>query len=243
MRRLFAALLLLAPLSAGALNTSEDGVRLMADPVYAPLTRYQNIKKESLTREEFMAAMAYGGVQRIHVDRRGDAVMGILVTLVSHENPPGGNDLVRNIQAGATLPDFSLYTASGQRVDRAQLRGRTTLLSFASAICAPCRREAPLLNAFAARHPKLQIFSLTSDDALGSDQFIQASGLKVPQLVNARELFKTLGVRGFPSFVLVGPDLSVLAAGGVGFRDGKFGLEDWVRAALAGNRARVAVHP
>jgi len=50
------------------------------------------------------------------------------------------------LPAGTPAPDLSLVTLNGQSLRLADLRGRVVILNLWGSWCAPCRREAPMLD-------------------------------------------------------------------------------------------------
>lgn len=64
-------------------------------------------------------------------------------------------------------PAFSLPTPAGERVSLAQHAGHVVVLSFWATWCAPCKAEAPHLDALKARHAEagLRVLWINVDDA------------------------------------------------------------------------------
>jgi cytochrome c biogenesis protein CcmG/thiol:disulfide interchange protein DsbE len=56
------------------------------------------------------------------------------------------------LHVGEPAPAATLVTLNGQRITTAELRGRVVILTFWATWCVPCRRELPLLSAYAAAH-------------------------------------------------------------------------------------------
>ncbi|HEY5019514.1 MAG TPA: TlpA disulfide reductase family protein [Steroidobacteraceae bacterium] len=62
------------------------------------------------------------------------------------------NTFANSLHVGEPAPPATLVTLDGQRVASADLRGRVVILTFWATWCVPCRRELPLLSAYAVSH-------------------------------------------------------------------------------------------
>lgn len=85
----------------------------------------------------------------------------ILMAGAAHAAPPA--------EGGPTgpAPAFTLPTTSGAQVSLADHAGQVVLLSFWATWCAPCKAEAPHLDALKARHADagLRVLWINVDDA------------------------------------------------------------------------------
>jgi cytochrome c biogenesis protein CcmG/thiol:disulfide interchange protein DsbE len=61
--------------------------------------------------------------------------------------------------------DLTLRTLDGRQVSLRELRGRPVLVNFWATWCAPCRREMPLIEQTAARHPKVAVLLVDERDS------------------------------------------------------------------------------
>ncbi|MCG2583154.1 TlpA disulfide reductase family protein [Massilia sp. TS11] len=229
--------LLLALLAALAFQSAPaadlDLRSLTKDLGNAPISALLNQKGEPVSEADFLAAVKAGTSFKIEKEMKNGVVTAMKFTLIDRANLPPAGSPVRNVKAGDALPDFALQTAKGERFSKASFAGSVTLLNFSFAACAPCIGEVPHLNAFAAAHPEIKVASITFDKAAESAAFLDKTGLRWPQLVDAMAYLNQLGVRNYPAFLLIGPDGKLLADGtNIATRDGRFLLEEWVNSKL-----------
>lgn len=127
------------------------------------------------------------------------------------------------IATGEPAPDGELERLSpaGGTAELSDYRGRWTLVNFWASWCAPCREEAPALEAFWKEHrDQVTVLGVdlddTTDDALA---FIRRYGLTYPQLRDGdgRDWRDRFGMTGFPESFLIDPSgrLAVIRRGPV----------------------------
>ena len=81
-----------------------------------------------------------------------------------------------------------------------------TLLSFFFHDCVPCIQEIPQLNALHSRAKHVQLVSVTFDDKATAERFVRERGLKLPVVAAEQEYIDALGIKIYPTLVLVSPD-------------------------------------
>jgi thiol-disulfide isomerase/thioredoxin len=81
-----------------------------------------------------------------------------------------------------------------------------TLLSFFFHDCVPCIQEIPQLNALSARAKQVRLVAVTFDDRATAERFVRERGLKLPVVAGEQEYIEALGIKTFPTLVLVSPD-------------------------------------
>jgi thiol-disulfide isomerase/thioredoxin len=129
------------------------------------------------------------------------AVLAMQMAGAAAPQPPGT----------AHFPALDATTLDGHRVRNADLATRPTLVSFFFAACVPCIREAPVLNAFAARHPEINVLAMTPDPPEVARKFVAQRGFRWPVIASADAYVQSLHVRGYPTWLLVAPDGRILS--------------------------------
>ena len=141
------------------------------------------------------------------------------------------------VKVGDVLPPLGkLQRLDGHTVGDADLQGHYTLLSFYFAECAPCIAEVPALNGYAKAHPDIAAYALTFDDTATAQAFVRERGLQWPVLAGARAFIDSLGVKSYPTLLLIDGKRRVAAVhrgGGIG-KDQMTTttLDAWAKAAM-----------
>lgn len=92
--------------------------------------------------------------------------------------------------------DFTTADGEGQPVDTEALRGQIVVLNFWYAACAPCRVEAPVLEALHSEFSDdVAFFGVNSRDTKETaDSFTQSYGVTYPSIIDADEKRVTIAV-------------------------------------------------
>lgn len=143
---------------------------------------------------------------------------------------------------GEALPAPDRSDLAGTRITSSSLRGRGTLISFFFADCAPCVEEVPILIEVARRNPALGIVAITFDPPETARRFARETGSSWPIVADARSYIDNLGIRGYPTLVLLDPKGRIAAVrsglhDAAGRRMTVDEVEQWVRG------CRSAVQP
>ncbi|MGH2757868.1 MAG: TlpA disulfide reductase family protein, partial [Actinomycetota bacterium] len=134
----------------------------------------------------------------------GGAVYGILA--------PASEE---GLQPGAA-PEFSLESLSGETLTSRQLRGHPVVLNFWASWCAPCREEAPLLEAKWREYREQGVRFVgvnIRDHEADARRFVERYGLSFPILRDPDQtLAGELGVGlGLPQTFFISADWRLLS--------------------------------
>jgi cytochrome oxidase Cu insertion factor (SCO1/SenC/PrrC family) len=107
-----------------------------------------------------------------------------------------------------SAPAFTLTTLDGHQGSLDDFRGKPALINFWATWCAPCRREMPLIEQTAARHPNLEVLLVDERDDQGSaSSFVKQLGIRstVP-FDGDGDVGDRYGITGLPTTVFVRSD-------------------------------------
>ncbi len=129
------------------------------------------------------------------------ALATIFVWRLTHRTPPP--------KPGALAPAFSLQRLDGAgSISLRSLRGKTVVLNFFASWCAPCKREAPALEAFWQKYRSqgVVVLGVDSGDAKSdARRFLSAHGITYPIVSDPNEnlALGTYALPGLPvTFVI-----------------------------------------
>lgn len=132
--------------------------------------------------------------------------------------------------AGKPAPDFTLQTVDGNRYGLAALKGKPILLDFWATWCGPCREAMPAVEKIYQEFKDRGLIVLGVDAGEEHDivgDFLKKTPLAYPAVLSGEStVLKDYQVKGYPSFVLIGPD------GKIADYEVGFGGEDGLRAML-----------
>lgn len=164
---------------------------------------YKNTDGTVLNFEQFSAGLTAGRSFSILKDSdRKRAVLSLDAVGASHEPQSSPNA----IRLGATLPPYTGRDLAGLTFDSASLRGHVTLLDFYFADCVPCIAEVPMLNAIAETNPDLRVHAVTFEDRTLAQGFVDQHGFDWPVLPDAQGFIDAIGVRVYPTLLLLDAD-------------------------------------
>jgi peroxiredoxin len=108
---------------------------------------------------------------------------------------------------GHAAPAFQLRDLDGHPVELSSLRGKLVLLNFWSITCAPCVKELPDLQKFAAAHKDVTVWGVSLDQPDRDKKWLAQHQQSFPTLsdkdYDVSDLYK---VHGIPATILIGPD-------------------------------------
>lgn len=118
------------------------------------------------------------------------------------------------LPSGGMLPDITGDQFEGMLVSQ---RGRVVIVNVWASWCVPCRTEAPLLQRASESYPDVTFLGVDSKDGRrAAAQFIDEFDIRYPNVIDSSgEIRQRLGLRGFPTTYIFGPD-GALRAGVVG---------------------------
>jgi thiol-disulfide isomerase/thioredoxin len=134
---------------------------------------------------------------------------------------PGAGDSAPNSavaipELAETLPQFVLDDLAGEPTASSSWPGKPLVVNFWATWCAPCLREIPMLKAFQADHPDVQVVGIAIDRETAVRRFAEDMQFNYPVLVGptAMDAAAAFGVGyvALPLTMFVGADEAVLGA-------------------------------
>ncbi len=134
-------------------------------------------------------------------------------------------------------PEFSAKLRSGEEISLDKLSGKVVLLDFWGTWCAPCRASLPLLKDLAAGidTARVAIVSVDEGDSREKwDGFVRENNMTWPQVYDGedRSLYRAFQVDGFPRYVLIGKDGTILREFKGWAQDGEATISEAIAHAL-----------
>ena len=127
----------------------------------------------------------------------------------------------RKTAKGMAYPDVTLRTVDGKAVKLSALvkAGQYTLLDFWASWCGPCRASIPLIKEMHARHPELNIVSISCDRSLKDwDEAMREEKMSWQQaaLPQDKQLYRAAAaaynIQFIPYLIVISPDGKVVKA-------------------------------
>lgn len=146
-------------------------------------------------------------------------------------------------EPGTIFPAFDLPKVGGGRLNTASSQGKPYVVDFFFAQCIGCIAELPTLNAYHKQYPERPLVAITFDDARTAADFVQQRHFDWPVTYAGKAFTDKLGLKVYPTMVVVGADGKVLATR-VGSDDSATPekLEAWVAASIHDAHAHTAAH-
>jgi thiol-disulfide isomerase/thioredoxin len=136
---------------------------------------------------------------------------------------------------GSRMPPLKLTDTQGRVRTWDEFGDKPVVLNLFFAECPPCIQEVPALNAFTKSNPEIPVLSVTFENNAVTQKFIGRHGLLWPVAIDGRDFIDALGVKSYPTLLLVSPNRTLLAVktGGIIHPENKsgyvFSLDVWVR--------------
>ena len=127
----------------------------------------------------------------------------------------------RKTAKGMAYPDVTLRTVDGKAVKLSAFvkAGQYTLLDFWASWCGPCRASIPLIKEMHARHPELNIVSISCDRSLKDwDEAMREEKMSWQQaaLPQDKQLYRAAAaaynIQFIPYLIVISPDGKVVKA-------------------------------
>ena len=111
----------------------------------------------------------------------------------------------------AEAPLFVVQTIDGDRIDLAELRGRTVVLNFWASWCAPCKAEAPAFTRFAESRPDIAVIGLAIDSGGPAEvrRAARAFGIAYPVAIADSKIQVSYDISTLPTTIVMDTDGSV----------------------------------
>lgn len=135
---------------------------------------------------------------------------------------------------------FSMVSSEGKAVTNDTLKGKVVLIDFWATWCGPCKAASPSVQALHEKYGKdglvvigANAFERTDPDGAAAG-YAKEHNYTYMMTIKNDVLAKSWGIKGIPSFAVVGRDGTIVLAQ-VGFSKGKTEvvIEDAIKAALA----------
>lgn len=207
--------LMLLPVVTMATADAEDSFRakLFLDPS-VPLN-FLDEKGAPIDQAEFSRQTKAG--KSFALVKRMDPVSKAVTATLKLETPPSAEELakMRTVAArdaqssqrskliGKPLPLFKRLDLEGKPVSNKDLLGRPTLINFFFAECLPCILETPMLNEYQTHRKELRMLAVTFDDKAAIEKYVRKHKFAWRSLVDAKPFIDQVGVKAYPSFMLL----------------------------------------
>lgn len=124
-----------------------------------------------------------------------------------------GSEAPLRMEAGVSLPEFSLPVLEGGKMSSASFgeEGQMTVLNFWATWCQPCLKEMPELSAM-DQDPRLQVVGVALDEegTASVAPFVERHGIDYPILLGNQDIFQRLGGFSIPYTLVLDTERTVL---------------------------------
>jgi thiol-disulfide isomerase/thioredoxin len=113
---------------------------------------------------------------------------------------------------GAMAKDFTLADTRGRMVHLSELRGKVVVLDFWASWCPPCRAAMPAMDRLHNTYKDrgVAIYGVNINDDKDPREYMAAKGYAYPCLANGEDVAREYGVKGIPTFFVIGADGRIL---------------------------------
>ena len=218
-------------------NSLKSGLHLEN---YKTLT-YHAQDGRTISASQFMSLVSAGQSFSIAKDEeKSIASLSInpKVPVSTKEQASGQSNVTLNVAVGEAVPSTllaGLFAASG---NRDQFASRPVLLNFFFHDCLPCIQEVGALNKFHESTKAVSVLAVTFESSGQAAKFTSKYGFGWPVAANSQDFINQLGVKAYPTLVLLSGNGTLLAARTGDLRsasndmDPLRTLQGWVRTSL-----------
>jgi len=203
--------------------------------------RYQDKDGATISESEFKELVSAGQSFSIAKDEAESiatlSINSAAIPAPSKKVKPGQSNTTLNVPVGEGLPPAMLAgVLKASRGD--QLEGRPILLSFFFHDCLPCIQEVGTLNEFREGSKHVSVVAVTFDSKSDAAKFTAKYGFTWPVAASQQEFIDQLGVKAYPTLVLLSANGTVLGARTGNLRSTSdvasplLALKEWTRALL-----------
>ena len=121
-------------------------------------------------------------------------------------NPIKGMDDWENCIKGKEMPELSLKTVSGEKIETKDLKGKVIVINLWFTTCYPCILELPALNRLVEEYKDKEVVFLgisTDTKAMLDSDFFPKYKLDFKIIADGKDVVKKLGHTGFPTFYII----------------------------------------
>lgn len=120
---------------------------------------------------------------------------------------------------GQPVAQFKIKDMNGHPFNLKETKGKVVVLNFFFIDCPPCREEIPSLNTLVSDYggnDNIVFLAIALDEKYALENFLQQVPFSFPVADDGKWLAQKLGIRGYPTHVVIGKDGNVLfhTAGG-----------------------------
>ncbi|OJX45995.1 MAG: hypothetical protein BGO78_03675 [Chloroflexi bacterium 44-23] len=124
------------------------------------------------------------------------------------------SESIQRAVKGQPLGDFSLLDLHANEIHLSDYRGKIVLINSWASWCPPCMAEMPALEKFYQQNKghNFEILAVNAGESQATAQnFVRRSGVSFPILLDEdASTLTAMGINGYPTSILVGPDGNVL---------------------------------
>lgn len=116
-----------------------------------------------------------------------------------------------DVVVGNTIPDFSVTSLEGKKINKDSLKGEVVVLNFWASWCTPCMSEIPELKELAANSKAKVVGIALDENGLETVKpFVEAHKINYTVAVGDQELFQQFNGVGIPYTLVLDPSQRII---------------------------------